>query len=229
MAWLLHWRSRMTTNNLIRLIIFLVLLSTVSMAQSRDPSLPTRARLFEPLIVESARRYGIDPRILWTLCFVESRFRSEAVSPKGARGPLQFMPETAARYGLSNPHDPKAAIDAAARYLRDLLDRFGGRVDLALAAYNSGEGAVDSFRTGRPLLLRTGKLINPRGLVTGGIPPYAETRNYVESILRMANGVSASRPSITARSSARNSAREKSFRESKKKGPNSSSFIDLDQ
>ena len=97
---------------------------------------------------------------------------------------MQFMPETAARYGLRNPNDPKTAIDVAAHYLRDLLDRFGGQVDLAVAAYNAGEGAVDSFRTGRPLLLRTGKVVNARGLMTGGIPPYPETQAYVSQIIR---------------------------------------------
>jgi soluble lytic murein transglycosylase-like protein len=94
---------------------------------------------------------------------------------------MQFMPETASRYGLKDLHDPKAAIDAAAHYLRDLLETFNGRVDLALAAYNSGEGTVKSFLTGRRLVLQTGKIVNPQGLVTGGIPPYLETRNYVRS------------------------------------------------
>jgi len=98
---------------------------------------------------------------------------------------MQFMPDTARRYGLQNPHDPRAAIDAGARYLRDLLFRFNGRLDLALAAYNAGEGTVESYLTGRPLRLTGGKIINPRGLVTGGLPPYAETRTYVNSILRL--------------------------------------------
>ena len=98
---------------------------------------------------------------------------------------MQFMPDTARRFGLQNPHDPRAAIDAGARYLRDLLVRFHGRLDLALAAYNAGEGTVESFLTGRPLRLTGGKIINPRGLVTGGVPPYAETRTYVNSILRL--------------------------------------------
>jgi hypothetical protein len=117
------------------------------------------------------------------ICFAESRFRTDVVSPKGARGIMQFMPETAARYGLQNPNDPKQAIDAAARYLRDLLERFSGRIDLAVAAYNAGEGAVDSFRTGKPLVLRSGRVINARGVVTGGIPPYPETQTYVKKIL----------------------------------------------
>jgi soluble lytic murein transglycosylase-like protein len=158
------------------------------MAQAgRDPgpSFLERATQLEPLIIDSARRYGIDPRILRSLCFIESRFRLNAVSPKGARGPMQFIPETAARYGLKNPNDPKAAIDAAAHYLRDLLVRFNGRLDLALAAYNAGEGTVESFQTGRPLRLANGKIINPRGVITGGVPPYDETRNYVSSILKL--------------------------------------------
>jgi soluble lytic murein transglycosylase-like protein len=164
----------------------LLLLTVASTAQiRRDANAPLldKERELEPLIVASAQRYGINPRVLAMVCFVESRFRVDAVSPKGARGLMQFMPETAARYGLANPNDPRAAIDAAARYLRDLLGRYGGRVDLALAAYNAGEGTVDSFRTGRPLVLPTGKIINPRGVVTGGIPPYPETQAYVNQIL----------------------------------------------
>jgi soluble lytic murein transglycosylase-like protein len=170
---------------LIRSIVCVLVLAAPGMAQERDESLIRRARSLEAFIVESAQRYGIDARLLWTVCFAESRFRVEAISPKGARGPMQFMPDTAARYGLLKPHDPKAAIDAGARYLRDLLQRFGGRVDLALAAYNAGEGTVESFLSGRPLQLRTGRIINPRGIITGGIPPYAETENYVSSILKM--------------------------------------------
>ena len=152
------------------------------MAQVRrepGPSLQQRQTQLEPFISESARRYGIDPRILRAVCFIESRFRNNAVSPKGARGLMQFMPATAEKYGLRDPHDPKAAIDAAAHYLRDLLKTFGGRIDLALAAYNAGEGTVESFQTGRPLVLATGKIINPHGVITGGVPPYRETQAYV--------------------------------------------------
>jgi hypothetical protein len=112
---------------------------------------------------------------------------------------MQFMPDTARRYGLQNPHDPRAAIDAGARYLRDLLIRFNGRLDLTLAAYNAGEGTVESFLTGRPLRLTSGKIINPRGLVTGGLPPYAETRTYVNSILRLFAQHSAQAPKVALR------------------------------
>jgi hypothetical protein len=96
---------------------------------------------------------------------------------------MQFMPDTAKRFGVRNPHDPQQAIDAAARYLRDLLMKFGGRLDLALAAYNAGEGTVESFQTGRPLVLANGKIINRRGQITGGIPPYRETQGYVRSAI----------------------------------------------
>jgi len=165
------------------------LFTVVVSAQTRDVgpqvALNERARQLEPFIDAAARRYGVDANLLRAVCFIESRFRVEAVSPKGARGPMQFMPDTARRYGLVNPYDPQQAIDAAARYLRDLLNRFEDRVDLVLAAYNSGEGTVNSFLTGHPLVLPSGKLINPHRLITGGVPPYAETQNYVKQGLTL--------------------------------------------
>lgn len=170
---------------LLLILVLLVLTSTAaSQIQSdNDVSIRDRARRIEPFITESSRRYGVDPRLLRILCFIESRYRLDAVSPKGARGPMQFMPDTAKRFGVRNPHDPQQAIDAAARYLRDLLMKFDGRLDLALAAYNAGEGTVESFQTGRPLVLASGKIINRRGRITGGIPPYRETQDYVRSAI----------------------------------------------
>ena len=157
-------------------------------AQDRhDRTLHERAIRLEPFILTAAKRYGVDARILRAICFVESRYRVNAVSPKGARGPMQFMPDTAARYGLSDPQNPEQAIDAAAHYFRDLLRKFDGRVDLALAAYNAGEGAVSSFVAGKPLVLRDGRIVNARGVITGGVPPYAETQRYVRSILTLLN------------------------------------------
>ncbi len=186
LAHLLLRASRMTKTKLFSAVALLLCLSVGAVAQRRktnEPSLDERAKSIEQLIAEAAIRYGLDPRVLRAVCFVESRYRQDAISPKGAMGLMQFMPDTAARYGLKNPFDPRAAIDAGARYLRDLLWRFGGRIDLAVAAYNAGEGAVESFRSGKPLVLRTGKVINPRGLITGGIPPYSETQNYVRTIV----------------------------------------------
>ncbi|HEY6245077.1 MAG TPA: lytic transglycosylase domain-containing protein [Pyrinomonadaceae bacterium] len=142
-----------------------------------------RARSVEPIISEAAARYGVDPRVLWTIGYLESRFNSNAISYKNgepcAFGLMQFLPSTGKRYGLRNPHDPQNAIDAAARYLRELMARFDGRLELVLAAYNAGEGAVEAYRYGRRLMLPNGKVINPRGISTGGIPPYRETRGYV--------------------------------------------------
>ena len=169
------------------LLLMSVLGGVAAQDRHDDRALQERAIRLEPFIVAAALRYEIDARILRAICFVESRFQINAVSPKGARGPMQFMPETAARYGLRDPHNPEQAIDAAARYFRDLLRRFGGRVDLAVAAYNAGEGAVTSFLTGKPLILRDGRIINARGLVTGGIPPYMETRRYVRSVILLLN------------------------------------------
>src|SRR5829696_487482 len=177
------------THRLVHVFVLLLLVGTSINAQQRaDFSIKQRAQSLEPYFLDSAKRYGIDPQILRVLCYLESRFQLTAISPKGARGPMQFMPETAARYGLSNPHDPKAAIDAAARYFRDLLLNFDGRIDLAFAAYNAGEGAVGAFQNGRALRLSNGKVINAARLVTGGIPPYRETQNYVRLAIDLLRG-----------------------------------------
>ena len=93
----------------------------------------------------------------------ESGFTSGAVSPKGAQGLMQLMPDTAARYGVTNPYDVAQSIMGGTRYLKDLLTMFNGRVDLALAGYNAGEGAVMKYGN--------------------SIPPYSETRKYVKLIL----------------------------------------------
>jgi soluble lytic murein transglycosylase-like protein len=226
-------------NTFIKPLLLSLLLVTAVAGQTRrdSSSLQERAQALEPFIIESAKRYGIDVRILRAMCFVESRFRVDAVSPKGARGPMQFMPETAVRYGLRNPHDPKTAIDAAARYLRDLLTKFDGRVDLAVAAYNAGEGAVESFRTGRPLPLRSGKIINPHQLVTGGVPPYRETQNYVKQILMPLTSGLVARPSVTSTARKTEVAKRKvstldvnapvSSEESKQNRAANSSFIEI--
>jgi len=139
-----------------------------------------RARLYEPYIAAAARKYGVDPRVLWTIAYLETRFRPELVSPANARGLMQFIPGTAKRFDLTNPHDGPAAIDAAARYVKQIVAQFGGRLDLVLASYNAGEGAVSCYQSGRSLRTSTGKVINPRGIKTSGIPPYRETVSYVK-------------------------------------------------
>jgi len=109
-------------------------------------------------------QYGVDPYLIYCLMSQESSFMSGAVSPKGAQGLMQLMPDTAARYGVTNPYDVAQNIKGGTRYLKDLLMMFNGRVDLALAGYNAGEGAVMKFGN--------------------TIPPYDETRNYVKLILK---------------------------------------------
>jgi len=138
-----------------------------------------RALVYEPFIASAARKYRVDPRVLWTIAYLETRFRSDQISPKGAKGLMQFIPSTAKRFNLTNPYDARQSIDAAARYVSELTKQFNGRLDLVLAGYNSGETAVDCFLNGRTVRTRSGRAINPRGIKTGGVPPYSETLKYV--------------------------------------------------
>lgn len=118
---------------------------------------------FADRIAESARRHGLDPALLAAVAHVESNFDPYAVSDRGACGILQLIPATAKRFGVQRIFDAGQNIEGGAKYLRFLLDRFDGRLDLALAGYNAGEGSVDRH---------------------GGIPPYRETRAYVAGVLR---------------------------------------------
>lgn len=113
-------------------------------------------------IIDSGVRNGVDPVLLYAQMHQESSFKRGAISPKGARGLMQLMPFTAARFGVTNIFDPKQNIEGGARYMRFLLDHFNGDVALALAGYNAGEGAV----------LKYGRRI----------PPYRETQDYVRRI-----------------------------------------------
>lgn len=149
-----------------------------------DQAVIERARIYEPAIKDAATKHGVDARMLWTIAYLETRFNPALVSRKGARGLMQFMPTTAERFALANPHDPHAAIGAAARYVRFLGGRFNKRADLILAAYNSGEVTVEAYLTGRSI--KVGKqIINSKGVVTGGIPPYRETQEYVNVGLKL--------------------------------------------
>jgi soluble lytic murein transglycosylase-like protein len=120
----------------------------------------------QPAIRDAAHRYKVSAKLLEAVISVESNFDATAVSPKGAHGPMQLMPSTAARYGLIGPQaqlDPERNIDAGTRHLRDLLARYDGNVVLALAAYNAGSGAVARHRD--------------------RVPPYRETMLYVPAVL----------------------------------------------
>lgn len=117
---------------------------------------------FDRLIRENGTRYGVDPYLIFCVMEQESHFHPRVVSPKGARGLMQLMPGTGAHYGVRNPFDPAQNIMGGTKYLKKLLEQFNGRVDLVLAGYNAGEGAVMKY--GR------------------NVPPYKETRNYVKKI-----------------------------------------------
>jgi soluble lytic murein transglycosylase-like protein len=112
-------------------------------------------------ITAAAKKHGIDPALLAGLVKQESGFNPNAGSPAGARGLTQLMPGTAAGLGVTNVLDPAQSLDGGAKYLRQQLDAFGGDVTRALAAYNAGPGAVQRY---------------------GGVPPYAETQNYVRVV-----------------------------------------------
>jgi len=157
--------------------------STVAVSQGATvgPSTVRNPSLNEAVRRETAK-YSIDPLLIYALIEQESGGKVRAVSPKGARGPMQLMPATAARFGVRNPHDIPQSVRGGVEYFVWLLDKFNGNVSLALAGYNAGEGVVEAYRAGRAIILPNGRVINPRRLRTGGIPPYPETQAYVRSI-----------------------------------------------
>lgn len=134
-------------------------------------------RAFAHLIRAAAERYGVDTRLIEAIVQTESAGNPTAVSPKGARGLMQLMPERAAELGVRDSFDPQQNVDGGVRHMRDLLQRFGGDVTLALAAYNAGEAAVRSY---------------------GGVPPFAETREYVRRVRAMYSGGGSLTPKAVA-------------------------------
>jgi soluble lytic murein transglycosylase-like protein len=114
-----------------------------------------------PLLEKAGSETELSPRLLEAVAYVESRFNHQAVSPKGAQGMMQLMPGTAAELGV-DPSIPEENVRGGADYLRRLVTMFGNNVELAIAAYNAGPSAVLKY---------------------GGVPPYAETRAYVDAVL----------------------------------------------
>src|SRR5262245_25548414 len=115
------------------------------------------------LAARIARKHQVDEKLVQAVIEVESRYDPFAVSPKGAMGLMQLMPQTAARFAVRNAFNPAENVDGGVRYLKELLGRYSGEVRLALAAYNAGEDAVDQFK---------------------GIPPFRETQHYVVKVLK---------------------------------------------
>lgn len=147
-----------------RLIIRSLPPSVAEPGSRRSSQHLTRQKMrFVPVIEKVAQKYQLDPRLLHAVIRAESAYDPNAVSPKGAVGLMQLMPETAARYGIHDRYDPFKNVEAGARYLRDLLAAFGD-IRLAVAAYNAGEGAVRKYGN--------------------QIPPYLETREYVARVLK---------------------------------------------
>ena len=128
---------------------------------SPPPGYPVFHR-YQKIINGSARRHEVDPLLVGAVIRHESGFVPTAVSKTGAMGLMQLMPETAKSLGVSNAFDPQQNIEGGTKLLRGLLDRYHGQLDLALAAYNAGTGAVDKY---------------------GGIPPFPETQAYVRNVM----------------------------------------------
>jgi len=133
----------------------------------------------DSFIVESSRRYNIDPLLIYAQMHQESSFKLKALSHKGASGLMQLMPGTARRLGVTNIYDPKQNIDGGVKYMRMLLNMFNQDVTLALAGYNAGEGAVMKYGN--------------------NIPPYNETREYVRRITARYSSISNPSMARTAR------------------------------
>ena len=130
-------------------------------AAQQVSDLPVADSNLSAIVNQAAREYQVDPRLVNAVAQAESGGDQSAVSPVGAIGVMQLMPETAASLGV-DPYDEKQNVEGGAKYLREMLDEFGGDVRKAVAAYNAGPAAVRAY---------------------GGVPPYRETQDYVSKVL----------------------------------------------
>jgi soluble lytic murein transglycosylase-like protein len=147
---------------------YVLVLPSPALAQKLDPNnaayLASAAR-YDQIIEHAAKQNQLHPALLRAVIVVESAYNPRAISPKGAKGLMQLEPATAARYRVADVFDPSQNISAGSQYLHDLLQRYGGKLDIALAAYNAGEQAVERYG--------------------GRVPPFAETRRYVPNVMHV--------------------------------------------
>jgi soluble lytic murein transglycosylase-like protein len=148
------------------LLALLAISSGAATAAESGRTAMDRADLYE-LVQAISREHGVDPKLVDALVQVESAYDPNAVSRRGAMGLMQLMPATAARLEIDDPFDPEKNIRGGVREFSRLIDQYSGNLQFALAAYNAGVGAVSRYR---------------------GVPPYAETRNYVSRILTIYTG-----------------------------------------
>jgi len=138
---------------------------------------PTPTPEISSLVEQTADRLQVDPQLVDAIIKVESQYDPMALSYKGAMGLMQLIPETAQRFGVANPFDPKDNIEGGVSYLKHLLDMFGGDLPKSLAAYNAGEGAVQR---------------------SGGVPAYAETQDYVRKVTHIYQSASGQTGALAA-------------------------------
>jgi soluble lytic murein transglycosylase-like protein len=140
----------------ILLLIFLFPLEADSQAK------PRQNKRFDKIIKDVAEKYSLESSLIHSIIRTESDYDPYCVSSKGALGLMQLMPDTARIYGVGNPFEPRDNIEGGVRYLKDLINLYGRRTRFVLAAYNAGQTAVKKY---------------------GGIPPYPETKNYIEKVM----------------------------------------------
>ncbi len=132
-------------------------------ASPEKTSKKTKENRFDPIIIKAANRHGVDPAIIKAIIKAESRYNPRALSKRGAKGLMQLMPGTAKALGVKDIFNPAHNIDGGTKYFKELLTKFGGKIEYAIAAYNAGSAKVKKY---------------------GGIPPFKVTRRYVRKVIR---------------------------------------------